>query len=122
MQSKYILMTKSTIKIDITLDEDKMPDIIEWEAPDGGVNELQEAKALLLGLWDGKEKSALRIDLWTKKMMVDEMIDFYFQTFYGLAETFERATKNQELAKELKAFASNFQKKAMDALDKEQNQ
>ena len=54
--------------------------------------------------------------------MVDEMIDFYFQTFYGLAETFERATKNQELAKELKAFASSFQKKAMDALDKEQNQ
>ncbi|MEY4282343.1 MAG: hypothetical protein RLZ39_1755, partial [Bacteroidota bacterium] len=62
------------------------------------------------------------IDLWTKKMMVDEMIDFYFQTFYGLAETFERATKNQALAKELKAFASSFQKKAMDALDKEQNQ
>ena len=122
MQSKYILMTKSTIKIDITLDEDKMPEIIEWEAPDGGVSELQEAKALLLGLWDGKEKSALRIDLWTKKMMVDEMIDFYFQTFYGLAETFERATKNQALATELKAFASSFQKKAMDALDKEQNQ
>ena len=43
MHTKHKNMTKSTIKIDITLDEDKMPDIIEWEAPDGGVNELQEA-------------------------------------------------------------------------------
>jgi len=111
---------KSNINIQVELDGDKMPDKIEWNAPDGGVDGLQEAKAMLLGLWDGNEKSALRIDLWTKKMMVDEMNDFYYQTLYGMADTFARATKNQELANELKEFAKDFLKKASEALEKQE--
>lgn len=110
---------KSTISIQVELDEDKMPEIIEWRAPDGGVEDMQKAKGMLLGLWDGDEKSALRIDLWTKKMMVDEMNDFFYQTLYGMADTYVRATKNTELANELKAFAKDFLKKASDALEKE---
>lgn len=112
---------KSNINIQIELDEDKMPERIEWNAPDGGVDGNQEAKGMLLGLWDGNEKSALRIDLWTNKMMVDEMNDFYYQTIHGMADTYLRATKNQELANELKTFAKDFLKKASDALEKEQN-
>jgi gliding motility-associated protein GldC len=111
---------KSTINIQVELDEEKMPEIIEWNAPDGGVDDLQKAKAILLGLWDGDEKSALRIDLWTKKMMVDEMNDFFYQTLYGMADTYLRATKNAALAEELKAFAKDFLKKAGDALEKEE--
>lgn len=110
---------KSTINIQVELDEEKMPDTIEWNAPDGGVEDLQKAKAVLLGLWDGDEKSALRIDLWTKKMMVDEMNDFFYQTLFGMADTYARATKNAELANELKTFAKDFLKKASDALEKQ---
>ena len=113
---------KSTINIQVDLDEEKMPENIEWNAPDGGVDGMQKAKAILLGLWDGQEKSALRIDLWTKKMMVDEMNDFFYQTFYGMAETYVRATKNTELAGELKEFAKTFLKKATDALEQENKQ
>src|ERR1700749_3024152 len=109
---------KSNINIKIALDAEKMPETIEWNAPDGGVDGYQQAKAFLLGLWDGKEKSALRIDLWTKRMMVDEMNDFFYQTLYGMADTYVRATKNGELAKELKEFAKDFLKKASDALEK----
>ena len=109
---------KSHINIQVELDEDKMPDTIQWTAPDGGVDTPQEAKGILLGLWDGKEKSALRIDLWTKSMMVDEMNDFFYQTLYGMSDTYLRATKNSELAKELKEFAKDFLKKASDALEK----
>ena len=112
-------MHQSQINIQIDLDEDKMPEHIQWNAPDGGVDGLQEAKGILLGLWDGQEKSALRIDLWTKKMMVDEMNDFFFQTLMGMADTYNRATKNGELAQELKKFAQDFHKKAMEALDTE---
>jgi gliding motility-associated protein GldC len=113
------MFMKSNINIEVSLDEDKMPEGIAWSAPDGGVPELQQAKALLLGLWDGHEKTALRIDLWTKKMMVDEMADFFFQSLSGLADTYERATRNTELANEMKEFAKSFHKKAMDALAKE---
>ena len=109
---------KSNINIQIELAEDKMPETIHWTAPDGGVPDLQAAKAILLGLWDGQEKSALRIDLWSNKMMVDEMNDFFYQTFYGMADTYLRATKNAALANDLKEFAKVFLKKANDALDK----
>ncbi len=113
---------KSNINIQIELDEEKMPERIDWNAPDGGVADMQETKAILLGLWDGQEKSALRIDLWTKKMMVDEMNDFFYQTLYGMADTFVRATKNAELGEEMKAFAKDFLKKASDALEQQDKQ
>jgi gliding motility-associated protein GldC len=105
----------SQINIQIELAEDKMPESIQWTAPDGGVADWQKAKAILLGLWDGEEKSALRIDLWTGKMMVDEMNDFFYQTFYGMADTYLRATKNADLTKEMKEFAKAFLKKASEA-------
>ena len=108
----------SDITIQITLAEDKMPESIAWTAPGGGIDEPQAAKAVLLGLWDGKAKEAMRIDLWTSKMMVDEMNDFFYQTFCGMADTYVRATKNGELAKELKDFAGAFLKKATEAMEK----
>lgn len=107
----------SNINIEVTLAEDRMPENITWTAPDGGVPEPQKAKAILLGLWDGQEKSAMRIDLWTSKMMVDEMNDFFFQTLFGMADTYARATRNGELAQEMKDFAKEFLKKASDALE-----
>jgi gliding motility-associated protein GldC len=110
---------KSNITVEITLNEDKMPEQIEWVAPGGGVETPQKAKAILLGLWDGQDKSALRIDLWTTKMMVDEMNDFFFQTLMGMADTYQRATKNEELAAEMKAYAKKFMKQAADALEQQ---
>jgi len=110
---------KSQINIQVELAEDKMPVNIEWTAPDGGVPDWQKSKAMLLGLWDGEEKSAMRIDLWTGKMMVDEMNDFFYQTIYGMADTYLRATRNEEIAKDMKEFAKSFLKKASDALEKD---
>lgn len=107
----------SSIHINVTLDQDKMPDTISWSAPGGGVDDPQEAKSLLLGLWDGNEKAALRIDLWTKNMRVDEMNDFFFQSFMGMADTYFRAVKNESLTEEIRAFAKEFHKKATEALN-----
>ena len=42
------------IKIDVQLDENKIPEKITWSAPDGGVNKA-DAQALLMSLWDGKK-------------------------------------------------------------------
>jgi gliding motility-associated protein GldC len=50
----------------------------------------------------------MRIDLWTKEMMVDEMADFYYQMLISMADTFKRATQNQELCDDMKTFAKNF--------------
>lgn len=114
-------MHQSQINIEITLDEQKMPEAINWVAPDGGVENRQPAKAMLLGLWDGAEKNALRIDLWTKQMMVDEMNDFFYQTFFGMADTYARATRNMELAEAMKEFARTFHRQAQEALQNQQS-
>jgi gliding motility-associated protein GldC len=108
-------MEKETINIQVTLSAERSPASIEWNAPEGGVVELQKAQALLLGLWDGAEKSASRIDLWTDKMLVGEMADFFYQTLFAMADTYKRATQNKALSEELKEFARTFLEKAMDA-------
>ncbi|MFC4233064.1 gliding motility protein GldC [Parasediminibacterium paludis] len=102
---------KSTITVEITLDKDKVPESINWTATDSNADMMQKSKAMMLAFWDGEDKSAMRIDLWTKEMMVDEMADFYFQTFMSMADTFERATHQHELVNDMKTFAKDFNKK-----------
>lgn len=113
-------MATSTIAIDVELDERKHCTGIEWKATDSTMERPQQAKAMMLSFWDGADKAALRIDLWTQKMMVDEMADFYFQTMMAMADTFDRATRQTELTDEMKAFANHFFKKFQEAQMKEQ--
>jgi gliding motility-associated protein GldC len=101
-------MQKSTINIDILLDPNKFPEQIHWQASDSNAEMKQKAKAMCLAFWDPEDKSALRIDLWTKDMMVDEMGDFFYQMMMTMADTFKRATKQDELSDEMKAFAKTF--------------
>ena len=101
-------MAKSSIVIDVELDEGRVPSNIEWKASESTIERPQQAKAFILSFWDGAEKTALRIDLWTQKMMVDEMADFYYQTMMTMADTFGRATKQTELVKDMKNFANQF--------------
>lgn len=107
----FALMAKSNIVIGVELDENRIPSSIEWSATDSTAEKTQEAKAVMLSLWDGADKTALRIDLWTQKMMVDEMADFYYQTYMTMADTYERATRQTELVQEMKQFARDFYKK-----------
>jgi gliding motility-associated protein GldC len=104
-------MVKSTITIDVELDEGRVPQNIQWKATESTADRPQQAKAVMLSLWDGAEKTALRIDLWTEKMMIDEMADFYYQTMMTMADTFERATKQSELVDDMKKFAKAFHAK-----------
>lgn len=115
-------MNKHQININVHLDKENMPEHIDWSASGSHSENPQAAKGILLSLWDGQEKTALRIDLWTKKMMVDEMNDFFFQTMMTLADTYTRATRNEELANEFKEFARNFKKKAEEKMIREEGE
>ena len=104
-------MDNQTITIKVKLDEDKIPKQIEWNATGSTIEHTQQAKGLMLAFWDGEEKTAMRIDLWTKEMMVDEMADFFYQTLMTMADTYNRATHHQKLTDELKEFAKKFYQK-----------
>lgn len=112
-------MAKSSIVIDVELDDNRIPQNIEWRASDSTAENIQPAKAFMLSLWDGADKTALRIDLWTQKMMVDEMADFYYQTFMTMADTYARATRQTELVNDMKNFAQDFYKKFQEIQMKE---
>ncbi|HUZ57174.1 MAG TPA: gliding motility protein GldC [Hanamia sp.] len=107
-------MTESNINISVRLDGEKVPQQIKWSASESTADSAQIAKAMILAFWDSAEKSALRIDLWTKDMMTDEMADFYFQVFVTMADTFQRATRHEDLASDIKKFADDFHKKFLE--------
>jgi gliding motility-associated protein GldC len=113
-------MNQSTIKIDVLLDPDKIPQQINWSATDSSTATAQKAKAMCIAFWDGADKTAMRIDLWTKDMMVDEMADFYYQMFMTMADTFKRATQQEEIAGDMKKYAKEFLNKFKEAQLKEQ--
>jgi gliding motility-associated protein GldC len=101
-------MRQSTIKIDVLLDPNKIPEQINWQATDSSADLSQKAKAMSVAFWDAADKTALRIDLWTKDMMVDEMGDFYYQMLMGMADSFKRSTNQDALGEEMKKFAKEF--------------
>lgn len=101
-------MNKSSITIDVSLDENRIPSAIEWNASDSRDGETQKARSMMLAFWDGAEKTALRIDLWTKEMTVEEMADFFYQTLMTMADTYSRATQYDDQAEEMKKFAGDF--------------
>lgn len=101
---------KSEIKITVELDENRVPENLTWSAQDGGVNN-EEAKAMLLSIWDNNAKETLRIDLWTKDMPVDEMKQFFHQTLVAMADTFQRATTDEKMADTMRDFCDYFAEK-----------
>lgn len=102
-------MTTSEIKLKVTVDENHLPQKIEWEAPDA--KEGSVCKSMMLALWDEKENNTMRIDLWTKDMSVDEMKKFFHQNIVTLSDTYLRATNDEATVKELRDFMSVLGKK-----------
>jgi gliding motility-associated protein GldC len=104
-------MHESNINVTVHLDEQKIPQNIQWSATDSTATEAQDARAMMLTFWDPTDKTALRIDLWTKDMMVDEMADFFYQNLMGMGDTYLRATQDKAIADDFKAFAKSFYQK-----------
>lgn len=97
---------RSEIKFTVELDENHVPERIEWAAEDG--NAQSTCKATLISLWDEKEQNTLRIDLWTKEMTVDDMKAFFHQNIMTMADTFQRATGEEKMAMQMREFGEYF--------------
>ncbi len=100
----------SEIVLKITLDENRIPEKLSWSAQDGGIVD-EEAKAMLLSVWDSKNKESLKIDLWTKDMPLDEMKVFFHQTLLSLSDTFMKATQDEKMTATMKDFCAYFAEK-----------
>jgi gliding motility-associated protein GldC len=103
-------MKTSDIKFSVTLNENKFPTSIKWSADDSGVAGNKDCSSVLISVWDPAEKCTLRIDLWTDKMMVEEMQHLFYETLRSMADTYKRATNDDKAADELRQSAMRFGK------------
>ena len=98
------------IKIQVGLDENNIPEQMQWSAEDGGIKD-QDTKAMLLSFWDSKQQEALKMDLWVKDMPVDQMRLFFYQTLMSLSDTFYRATQDEKMTATMRDFCDYFAEK-----------
>ena len=102
-------MKLEQIRFDIELDDNNVPEKINWTATENSRS--SEAKARILAVWDKEEQNAMRIDLWNKDMQVDEMKQFVHQTILTLADSFERATNEKAMADTMRDFCQYYAEK-----------
>jgi len=103
-------LIKSKIELNVELDENRVPEKLKWSAEDGGIDN-EEAKALMLSVWDSNAQETLKIDLWTKDMPVDEMKLFFHQTLVTMSDTFLRATQDEKMTATMRDFCDYFAEK-----------
>ena len=99
----------ATINFKINLDPNNIPEEITWHATDSQ-NNINKAKAVIISVWDGEEKTSLKIDLWTKEMMAEEMKFFIVQILDSLSETYRKAVGDDKVAMEMKQFTQRIGK------------
>jgi gliding motility-associated protein GldC len=104
-------MKQTEIKLEISLDENHIPEKIQWFASDAPNNQKQEVKAMLLSLWDANLKNTLKIDLWTKDMTMHDMKVFFHQTLLTMTDTLLKSTGEEKIVKDMRDFCDYFAEK-----------
>jgi gliding motility-associated protein GldC len=94
-------MRTSDILIRVTLDNENIPEKITWEATDAPADVVQTTKAFSLSVWDSDQNGIMKVDLWTKDMMVGEMKKFFIQTLGSMGETLLSATGDEKMFAEV---------------------
>ena len=100
-------MKKTSISINVPLDDNHVPEMISWSAPDGGIDK-QETHAMFLSTWDKETQESARIDLWTKEMPVDQMRVFIHQMLVGIRNSYLKATQDVEMGEAFQQFCDYF--------------
>lgn len=101
-------MKESLINISVLTDEKKFTKEIKWNATDTGVTSSRNANAMLLGFWDADENAGMTLDLWTDKMLVDDMKIFIHHTLLRLSELAASATADKNSGDLLRDFAAEY--------------
>jgi len=100
-------MKKSTLKFDLELDENNVPKKIIMNSSDKQAENVL-LKSVIIAAWDEKTKETLRVDLWTKDMMINDMFIMYHQTLMSMANTLSKSTSQDKLAGALRDYCEFF--------------
>ncbi|MCK5885843.1 MAG: hypothetical protein KAG70_05025 [Alcanivorax sp.] len=96
------------IKLIVDLDGDNLPTRIEWHASEGQTNGPVSCQSMMLSVWDNENNTTAAIDLWIKGTTIDDMNLYFYQVIHKLADTYLRATKNEDMANSIHEFGDGF--------------
>ena len=95
----------------VDLDNADLPTRIEWQATEGQENGPISCESMMLSVWDSKNKTTAAIDLWIKDTSIEDLNIYFYQVIHKMADTYLRATKNEEIANSIHEFGETFGEK-----------
>ncbi|TDJ44253.1 MAG: gliding motility protein GldC [Gammaproteobacteria bacterium] len=98
------------IKLTVELDGDNLPIKIEWQATEARHDGPRPCQSVMLSMWDSERKTTAAIDLWIRDTSVEDMNLYFYQVIHKMADTYRRATNNQEVADSIQEFGNRFGK------------
>ena len=108
-QNKEKLIHRLTV--DVAMDENMIPEEIVGKSNDEKNASEETASAALIYFWHKTQNETFNLDLWTKEMSVEEMNKMMFQMIMTIANTYERATSEDQIALAMRDFAEFFGEK-----------
>ena len=96
-------MKKTQISFNVELDENKIPEKINWSAPDGGISN-ENSKAVFISVWNHNMQETFSFSLCTKVMPLDQLTVFFHLTLLSMRDTFSKFTQNEKLPDACKQF------------------
>ncbi len=97
------MSNNNQIILDVTLDENKIPEKILWTATTA--EDAKDTPAFFLSLFDPERKDTLKIDLWTKEMSIGNMELFMFNTLKSMGRSYAKAVGQEDAVSKFDAFA-----------------
>ena len=104
-------LKKEKFSIDVLMDENLIPEDLQWNSPQGKGQSEKASQSALIYLWNAQKNETFSLDLWTKKMSIEEMNKMMFQTIMTLANSYEKATSEDQLANAMRDFGEFFGEK-----------
>ena len=95
----------------VDLDSADLPTRIEWQASEGQEDGPISCESMMLSVWDSEKKTLAAIDLWVKDTSIEDLNIYFYQVIHKMADTYLRATKNQEVATSIHKFGEEFGEK-----------
>lgn len=91
-------MKHSEINFKVQLDDQSIPEQIQWSATDNPNEGIEETKSIFVGVWDHYHKGTLALPLWTKDMDVLDMKRFYIEVIGSIGNTLVDATGDEKMS------------------------
>ncbi len=99
---------EAEIHVTVNLDGDNLPTRIQWAATDAESDAPVSCQSLMMSVWDSDRKTSAAIDIWTRDTTIDDMNLHFFQMFQKMADTYQRATRNEDVARRIREFGDRF--------------